>query len=346
MGRLFQSSIAAADLFTVAIGDRLGFYKLLSGATPVTSVDFAALAGTDERYTREWLEQQAVTGILVAHESAGEWRFSLPQGHAEVLADEISPMYLAPFARMFASCGPILPRLIDAFRTGEGIDWADYGPDLREGQGDQNRPMFLLQLGQEYLPQVPGLAARLNLPGARIADVGCGVGWSSIGMALSFPAATVEGFDLDAPGIELARKNARGSCAQNRVAFHAMDAADAPGIGQYDLVTAFECIHDMPDPVAVLAAMRKLAKPGGTVLVMDERVADAFAAPGDDLERVFYGFSVLVCLPNGRAASPSAATGTVMRTSTLRRYAAEAGFSGVEVLPIENGFFRFYSLLA
>ena len=178
-----------------------------------------------------------------------------------------------------------------------------------------------------------------------MADVGCGVGWSSIGIAKSYPKVRVDGFDLDEPSIENARANAAGSDLDRRVTFHVRDAGDPQLADRYDLVTAFECIHDMSDPVAALRAMRSLAGDAGVVLVVDEKVADRFTADGDDLERMMYGWSVLHCLPVGMADQPSAETGTVMRTDTLRSYAREAGFTDLEVLPINHLFFRFYRMV-
>lgn len=164
-------------------------------------------------------------------------------------------------------------------------------------------------------------------------------------MAKTYPNATVEGFEIDAPSVEMARKNAADSGLAGRVTFHHRDAADAGIDGQCDLVCAFECIHDMPDPVSVLRTMRRLAKPGGTVLVMDERVGEEFGNVGDFTERLLYGFSIAVCLPDGMSHQPSVGTGTVMRPATFRKYATEAGFSGVEILPLEHDLFRFYRLL-
>jgi 2-polyprenyl-3-methyl-5-hydroxy-6-metoxy-1,4-benzoquinol methylase len=154
----------------------------------------------------------------------------------------------------------------------------------------------------------------------------------------------VDGFDVDEASIELARANAAASGLEDRVRFHVRDASDPTLEGTYDLVTAFECIHDMPRPVEVLRTMRRLAGSDGAVIVMDENVAERFTAPGDEMERFFYGASVLCCLPTGMASQPSAATGTVMRPDTLRRYAIEAGFRAVELLPLEHPFFRFYRL--
>jgi len=230
----------------------------------------------------------------------------------------------------------------EAFRNGGGVSWAQHGTDAREGQAGANRPLFLGPLGREYLPSIPDVDAALRA-GGRVADVGCGFGWSSIGIALAYPDVTVDGYDVDAPSIEAARRNAREAGVDGRVRFHAVDAATVE-TAPYDAVFAFECIHDLPDPVGVLAAMRRLAGDDGAVVVMDERVAETFTAPGDDVERLMYGYSLMCCLADGMAHQPSAGTGTVMRPSTLRRYAVEAGFADVEILDIANEFFRFYRL--
>jgi 2-polyprenyl-3-methyl-5-hydroxy-6-metoxy-1,4-benzoquinol methylase len=177
-----------------------------------------------------------------------------------------------------------------------------------------------------------------------VADIGCGHGWSSIGIASGYPRARVDGLDLDAASIDAARENARVAGLGDRVQFQARDAADPGLAGQYDLVTAFECIHDLSDPVGVLRAMRGLLVPGGAVLVADERVGDTFTPRGNDVEWMMYGWSIFHCLPVGLVDPPAVGTGTVMRADTLRGYAREAGFSTVDVLPIENFFFRFYRL--
>ncbi|MGH2520894.1 MAG: methyltransferase domain-containing protein, partial [Anaerolineales bacterium] len=160
------------------------------------------------------------------------------------------------------------------------------------------------------------------------------------------PNAQVDGFDLDGPSIESAHANAREAGLTGRVHFHVRDAGDPSLAGRYDLVTAFECVHDMADPVGALRTMRNLAGERGAVLIVDERVGDSFTATGNDVEWMMYGWSVLHCLLVGMADPPAAGTGTVMRTDTLRRYAQEAGFREVEVLPVDNFFFRFYRLHA
>ena len=348
--RLSSAMLGMADVLTVYLGDRLGLYTVLAEAGPLTATELAARAHIHERYAREWLEQQAVGGVLEVSDTqlrADARRYRLPAAHAEVLLERDSLNYLAPLARLFVSLTVPLPKLLEAFRSGDGVGWADFGVDAREGQAEGYRPIYLNLLGQTWLPSIPSVDARLRSePPARVADFGCGAGWGSIGLARAYPRVFVDGFDLDPPSIDLARRHAAQAGLAERVAFHVRDAADPTLQGQYDLVTVFEALHDMAQPVEALRTMRRLLAPGGVVLVVDERVAERFTAPGDDLERLMYAFSVLCCLPAGMAETPSAATGTVMRPTTLRRYAREAGFRRVDVLPIEHDFFRLYLLSA
>lgn len=346
--RILRSTGGAFDIFTLYIGDRLGFYADLAANGPSTAAEVAARTGTHERYVREWLEQQTVTGMLDVDDEAApaaSRRFVLPPGHAEVLTDRDSLNYIAPLARLVAGAVRPLHQLLKAYRTGGGIPYRLYGPDVLEGQAGINRAMFLRQLGAEWLPSIPDLHRRLiSDPPARVADIGCGAGWSSVGMARSYPKLRVDGFDLDEASVALARANVIGAGLEERVRIHRQAAGDPSLRGSYDLVTAFECVHDMADPVGALRTMLHLAGEAGSVIVMDERVGDRFTARGNDVEWMMYGWSVLHCLPVGKAEEPSAETGTVMRPETLRRYAEEAGFCEVEILPIDNFFFRFYRL--
>jgi 2-polyprenyl-3-methyl-5-hydroxy-6-metoxy-1,4-benzoquinol methylase len=272
-------------------------------------------------------------------------RFRLPEGHAEPLIDSNSLNYIVPIAQMIAGAVRPMPSLLEAQRNGGSVPFDAYGSDLREGQAAINYPAFMYQLPTEWLPSITDVHARLQAdPPARVADIGCGYGWSSIGMAKGYPKIRVDGFDLDMPSIERAQENAKRHGLSDRVHFQVRDAGDSSLAGQYDLVTAFECVHDMSDPVGALRTMRRLAKQNGAVLIVDERVGDTFTAEGNDVEWMMYGWSILYCLPVGMVDQPSAGTGTVMRTDTLRGYAAEAGFSDIEILPIENFFFRFYRL--
>jgi len=345
--RLFGALLGTMDVQTVYLGDRLGLYRALEEGGPATSQELAVRAGIAERYAREWLEQQAVGAIVECEDPtapAVERRYALPVEHAEVLLDPDSQSYLAPTARMLVAAAKQLPALMDAYRDGGGVGWSRYGADMSEGQEGGNRPFYVGSMGSWIAGGLPETHARLGEPDGRVADIGCGGGWSSISIARAYPRAEVHGFDLDEPAIERARASAEAAGVADRVTFHAMDPGEAEPSHRYDLVTAFECIHDMPQPVPVLATMRSMVDDDGAVMIMDEGVAETFTAPGDDLERLMYGFSTLVCLPDGMAHPGSVGTGTVMRPATLEGYAREAGFSRIEILPIEGGFWRFYRL--
>ncbi|HEX7171677.1 MAG TPA: methyltransferase domain-containing protein [Candidatus Limnocylindria bacterium] len=338
--RLFTAALGSFDLAGIYLGDRLGWYASLHADGPATPEELATRTGADARYAREWLEQQAVGGIL-AVDDAG--RFHLPEGHAAVLVDPLSLHLMAPLARMVAAAFGRLPALVDAYRTGAGIGWESYGADMRQGQAAFNRPALTHLLGNEWLPGIADLHARLQSGvAARVVDIGCGEGWSTIAMARAYPKGRFVGIDLDAPSIDAARRHAAAAGVDERVEFRHADAAALDG--SFDAAIIIEAVHDLANPVPVLAAVRDALSPDGSLIVVDERVADAFAAPGDDVERFMYGWSITTCLPDGRSRQPSRATGTVMRADTLRAYADEAGYGSVEVLPIENDFFRFYRL--
>jgi 2-polyprenyl-3-methyl-5-hydroxy-6-metoxy-1,4-benzoquinol methylase len=245
---------------------------------------------------------------------------------------------------MMAGIGGVLPRVAEAYRTGAGVPYEAYGGEFRHGQGHINRPAFTGDLPGEWLEAMPDVAARLRArPGARVADIGCGQGWSAIAVARAYPLVRVEGIDADPRSVMDARAHAAAAGLDGRVRFVEGDAA-ALGGGPYELVLVLETLHDLPRPVEALRAARAATVAGGAVLVADERVADAFAAPGDEVERMMYGWSVTHCLPTQMVETPSAALGTVMRSSTVRELAAEAGFAAIDVLPVENDFFRLYRL--
>src|SRR5687768_16604599 len=199
--RLLDAILGAQFVQAAYLGDRLGYYRALAQAGSLTAPEIASRTGTAGRYAREWLEHQAVAGILTVDEPGAapdERRFALPAGPAEVLTDPASPAHVLPMARMVGGLGQHLDELVEAYRTGRGVSWAAFGDDAREGQGGANRPLFLGALPREYLPSVPDIAAVLS-GGGRIADVGCGVGWSSIGIALAHPSVRVDGYDIDVP---------------------------------------------------------------------------------------------------------------------------------------------------
>jgi 2-polyprenyl-3-methyl-5-hydroxy-6-metoxy-1,4-benzoquinol methylase len=347
--RIFSSCIGFMEILSIHLGDQLGFFQALVEDDGARASQLAYATGTDERYVREWLEQQAVAGILEvddANAQPEERRYRLPEGHDEVLLEHDSLYYAAPLAQQMVSITRPLPAVLEAFKTGGGVPYPEYGEDMRDGIAHANRPMFVNLMGTEWLPTIPDVHERFQAnPPARVADVGCGAGWSSISIARAYPKVLVDGFDLDEGSIAQAKANAQAEDLTDRVTFQVRDAADPELSGRYDLAIAIECIHDMSRPVEALRAMRSMVDNDGVVLVVDERVGEKFQAPSDERERLMYGFSVLHCLPVGMAEQPSAGTGTVMRPATLRHYASEAGFSGVEILPIENDLWRFYRLV-
>jgi hypothetical protein len=338
--RLFDQALTVTEAAAVWLGHELGWYAALAAGGSATPQELAARTGTAQRYVREWLEGQAVSGILLFDDG----RFTLPEGHAEALLDEDSPNWIEPLVRQMVLATLRLPDVARAARSGGGVPWEDFGLDMSRAQGDCNRPALLHALADEWVPQIPELAKRLAA-GARVADIGCGEGWSAIGLAEAFPTITVDGFDVDAGALESAREHATTRGVADRVRFHQTDAGQGLPAGPYDVLLAVECVHDMPAPVQVLTAMREAAGADAVVVVIDEAAADEFTAPDDEVQRLLYGFSQLLCLPDSMSHAGSAATGSVMRPATLAGYASAAGFAGAEPLEVsDTGFWRCYRL--
>lgn len=224
-----------------------------------------------------------------------------------MLTDAASLVHLGPLARLFAATGAQTGALLEAYRTGGGVSWEQFGDDARESQADLNRAWFGELAGA--FSGVAELDDVLARPGARIADVGMGGGWSSIELAKAYPGLRVDGFDVDEPSIALARANASEAGVADRVEFHNADGDGLERYGPFDAAFAFECIHDLPRPVEVLEAMRRAVREGGPVIIMDEAVADRLVAPGDELERLMYGLSLFCCLPDGCRISRASARG-------------------------------------
>jgi 2-polyprenyl-3-methyl-5-hydroxy-6-metoxy-1,4-benzoquinol methylase len=342
--RLFTGTIHALELFSVHLGTELGLYRALARAGSLTADGLAADAGIAPRYAGEWLQQQAVAGLLDVDDvgaAADTRRYSLPPEHGRVLLDADDPAHVAPFATMLAGIGQVLPRVVEAYRTGDGVPYHAYGRDFRHGQGHINRPAFTHELPAEWLAAMGDVRDRLQR-GGRIGDLGCGQGWSTIALARAFPAARVVGLDLDDASVAEARRHAAAAGAD--VTFVAGDAVELAGHGPFDLVCVLETLHDLARPADALAAVRRALGPGGAVLVVDEKVADTFQAPGDPVERMMFGWSVTHCLPTQLVEQPSAALGTAMRAATVRELAEQAGYARVDVLPVEHDVFRLYRL--
>ena len=346
--RLFTAVIDTLEVASVHLGERLGLYRALAEGGDATSAELAARTGTAERYVREWLEQQAVAGFLAVDDTeaaAAARRYGLPAAHRPVFVEEEDLSYLTPLAAIAVDLLGPLEQLLAAYRTGNGVPFEAYGTDLVDAIGAINRPQFV-NLVADWLASVPEVDARLRAaPPARIADVAAGTAQSSIAIARAYPRAAVDAIDVDEASIAVAQRNVAAAGLADRVRPILHDASDPELGGPYDLVTIFEALHDMNHPVEALRAARASLAEGGSVVIADERVAERFTAPGDELERLNYGFSILHCLAVGLLEDDSAGTGTVIRPETVRAYAAEAGFGQVEVLPIEHEFWRFYRLV-
>lgn len=341
--RILAATIGAMELLSIHVGERLGLYDAIRSRGAVTVDELATGAGIHPRYAQEWLEQQAVAGFLDVDDVAATplaRRFTLPAAHIGVLNDPTAADHVAPLARMVVGMAKVVDEVLDAYRTGAGVPYTHYGADFRAGQAAVNRPAYTSALVDEWLPAA-GLTDRLHA-GGRVADLGCGVGWSTISLATAFPGAEVWGVDTDVASIEDARALAAANGVHPR--FEAADADQLAEHGPFDAVLILEALHDMSRPVDVLDAARRALGPDGVVIVADEAVAESFTAPGDDMERIMYGFSVLHCLPASMCEQPSAAIGTVIRESTVRDLATQAGFGTVDVLPVDGGFFRLYKL--
>jgi len=344
--RLFQDAGAALELYAIYLGERLGLYRALAERGPATSSELAERTGTAERYVREWLEHHAASGLVEvddARAEPGDRRYHLPPEHIPVLSDPDDLRYEAHKGVEIARAGRRLPQLVEAFRTGDAPPPLPWEP---EGRAEFNRPLFLNLLGKEWLPAIQDIDRRLRAePPARVADVACGTGWAAIAMAQAYPRIGVDGFDLDQDAIASARKHAGEAGLGDRVRFSVADASDPPQTSGYDLVTIIEALHDMARPVEALQGAREMLAEDGAVVVVDELVEDEFTAPASDRERYNYGWSVMSCLPDAMGDPQTRATGAVMRPSTLRRYATEAGFQDMQVLPIRTDYWRFYRLV-
>ena len=281
--RLFMAAIHTLEIASVHVGGRLGFYRALAEGGAATPAELAARTGTAERYVREWLEQQAVAGFVDVDDpaaDAGARRYTLPDAHHAVFVDEESLSHLTGLAQLVVGVLRPIDELIEAYRSGAGVPYPAYGADTVAGIAATNRPQFHNLLA-DWFAAVPEIDARLRAdPPARVADLGCGTGWSSIAIARAYPKATVEAIDADADSIEATRRNvgAAGLADRVRPVIHGAGEAKLPG--RYDLVTIFEALHDMNHPSRRCKSARDSLADGGAVLVADERVGGSLHRAG------------------------------------------------------------------
>ncbi|HZQ08122.1 MAG TPA: class I SAM-dependent methyltransferase [Anaerolineae bacterium] len=339
--RLANEINASLSCLNLWLGLKLGLLQELHAQGAATPRELEERTGCVERYVREWLECMYAGEYLDYDASTG--RFSLPIEHAAVLLDETHPFYSGASMFGIPALAGILPMLADAFQRGGGVPYEAYGDAMRECISKGNRPAFVNDYASKWIPVLPDVQTKLR-GGARVADIGCGEGWSSIALAQAFPNVHIDAVDIDAASIEAAKRNAHAQGVADRVLFHLASADYQPLTGSYALVTAFECLHDMAYPVQALKMMRELASPNGVVFIADEAANDSLEENRNFLGHYFYNWSVLHCLPQAMVFPDATGTGTVMRPSIVRDYASQAGFTNVQVLPIENPSWRFYRL--
>jgi SAM-dependent methyltransferase len=314
---------ATLNAALVVMGDELGFYRALAGAGPLTPTDLAARTGTAERYVREWLNAQAAGGYVEYDSSTG--RYTLPAEQAVALTDESSPAYLPGFFQIALGSVVDSSRITDAARTGDGFGWHEHVHDVHEGCERFFRPGYNANLIASWLPALDGVVAKLER-GAHVADVGCGHGASTLLMAQAYPESTFVGSDYHDGSIATARTKAEQSGLNGRVTFETAPGGSFSGRG-YDLVTMFDCLHDMGDPVGAAKHVREVLASDGTWMIVEPAAGDAVEDNLNPIGRTYYGFSTLLCTPASLSQDVGLALGAQAGEARIREVVLEAGFT-------------------
>ncbi|BDH11318.1 class I SAM-dependent methyltransferase [Streptomyces hygroscopicus] len=315
-----DTGAAVAGLCT-SLGDRLGLYTAMAGAGPLTSAQLAARTGLVERYVREWLAAQ-VAGEYIGY-APGTDTYLLPDEHAAVLADPDLPTYAAGFSTLLQAIYATEDTLMEAFRTGEGVGWEEHGPALFAGSAKFFRPGYAASLVPEWLTALDGVVEKLER-GARVADVGCGYGYSTTLMAQAFPRSHFDGFDFHGPSIEAARGIVAEQGLDDRVSFEVATAQDFPG-EDFDLITFFDCLHDIGDPGGALHHAEQALADGGTCMVVEPNASANAQENTNPIGRALTAASVAVCLPSALAQHGPQALGNHAGEEAMRQIADEAG---------------------
>ena len=323
LGQVVADLGATFNAVLVQIGDELGLYRAMADGRPLTAEDLAERTGTAERYVREWLAAQAAGGYVAYDPASG--RYALPPEQAAALGDPTSAVFVAGGFDVAASVIKDRDKLVQAFRSGDGLGWHEHHHELFTGTERFFRPSYRGNLVQSWIPALEGVEEKLRT-GARVADVGCGHGASTIIMAEAYPASQFVGFDLHEPSIDAARAAAEMAGVSDRVAFAAAGAKDYPGSG-YDMVTFFDCLHDMGDPVGALRHVRETVAEDGIVMIVEPFAGDRIEDNLNPVGRLFYGASTTICTPASRDQEVGLALGAQAGEARLREVAEEGGFS-------------------
>jgi hypothetical protein len=324
----------------VVVGDRLGLYRGLAAGGPSTAEELAARTGTDSRYVAEWLAGQAAGGYI----EYADGRFFLTAEQALALADPAGPVDVAGAFTLALGALAAVPVVTDAFRTGAGVGWHEQAADVFTGCERFFRAGYAAHLVQDWLPALPGVVSRLS-SGGTVADVGCGLGASTVLLASAFPASRFSGSDYHAESIALATKRAADAGVADRVTFETASAVSFSGTG-YDLVTTFDCLHDMGDPVAAARHVRAALAVDGSWLIVEPMAADTIEGNLNPVGRVYYNFSTLLCLPNARSQDNSSRDGTGSSGTGSSRtggamLGAQAGEAAIRAVVLSAGFSSF-----
>ncbi|MBF6561320.1 MAG: methyltransferase domain-containing protein [Candidatus Binataceae bacterium] len=321
------------------IGDRLGLFKAMAGAGPITIDQLAAKTGLSARYLREWLAAMAAARY-VEYDAAGDSYLLTPE-YAAALADEDSPFFIGSYFQMAQAAVSVAPQVAEAFKSGKGVTQAEYPPWFFEATERNSRTRYQHKLLRKWIPAMPQVAAALNAGGSA-ADVGCGGGRAAIMIAQAFGKARVTGFDIHAESIERARRNAVTAGVADRVSFEAANGSALPA-GRFDFVTTFDVVHDSVDPVSLMSAIRRALKPDGTYLVQEINISDAVQDNIRPMGKMVYSVSTLYCMTTSLAHG-GAGIGAAMGEPKARELAAAAGFSRFTRLPVKDDFAVLYEL--
>ncbi|HVX67278.1 MAG TPA: class I SAM-dependent methyltransferase [Bryobacteraceae bacterium] len=311
---------AAMHATLVVVGDKLGLYKAMAGAGWLTASELAARTGTAERYVREWLNANAASGYVSYDPDAQRYRLPPEQAFALTVQD------LPGAFHIISSCFRDEPKITQAFRTGEGVGWHEHDANLFFGTERFFRPNYENYLLSAWIPALDGATAKLKA-GAAVADVGCGHGASTLILAKAFPKSRFYGFDYHSGSIEYARHVAGRDGLLDQVAFEVASAKSYPGNGGYDLVTFFDCLHDMGDPIGAARHVRSTLKPDGTWMIVEPFANDRPEENHNPIGRIYYSASTMICTPASMAQEVGAALGAQAGEERIRQVVAEAGFS-------------------
>lgn len=322
IGQFVTDLGAAVHAGMVVIGEKLGLYKALADG-PLTSAELAARTQTDERYVREWLGSQAAGGYVTYDEKTN--KFHLSHEQAFTLSNEDSPAYLPGAFELALGSLAAVPRIAESFRSGAGMGWHEHVDEVFHGCEKFFRPGYAANLVDSWIPALRGVKAKLEA-GARVADIGCGKGASTILMAKAFPKSRFFGFDYHDKSIEAARESAKRQGVADRVSFEVSSAKSFPG-KDYDFVAVFDCLHDMGDPVGAAAHVRQSLAKDGTWMIVEPFANDQLKDNLNPVGRVYYGFSTLLCTPSSRSQEVALCLGAQAGEARIRDVVTSAGFS-------------------